>query len=130
MNCFALLFLYYYDYLTPLSLSFRSMKKMPLFFRKQLQFFCVCWKLLCASFLFILLAFLLSLFIYLSYYELLNYILKIWNTVLESVLLEMAIWMLVGEKKRKYNNHPWKHLGRIFEWIHESFKFNGNFCWN
>ena len=129
MNCFALLFLYYYDYLTPLSLLSLS-EKNPLFFENNCNFFCVCWKLLCASFLFILLAFLLSLFIYLSYYELLNYILKIWNTVLEKVLLEMAICMFGGEKKRKYNNHHWKHLGRIFEWIHESFKFNGNFCWN
>lgn len=75
----------------------------------------------------LLLAFLLSLFIYLSYYELLNYILEIWKAVLESVLLWMAICMLGGEKKRKYNNHHWKHLGRKFEWIHESFKFDGCF---
>jgi hypothetical protein len=58
----------------------------------------LCWKLLYAF----LLAFLLSLFIYLSYYELLNYILKIWkNTVLESVLLWMAVCMYVGRWKEE-----------------------------
>ena len=43
----------------------------------------------------------------------------------------MAIRMLLeGEKKRKFNNHYWKHLGRIFEWIHESFKLDGSFVEN
>lgn len=131
MNCFALLFLYYYDYLT-LFFSFHFVEEKPLFFRKQLQIFsfrfCVLKAGLCRFFVHFA-----CLFIVVIYILIVLWIAKLHPEKKKKFFLKystrkhfvlwMAICMLGGEKKRKYNNHHWKHLGRKFEWIHESFKF-------